>query len=74
MSLLVRRAHRPPLLLAGNLTYGEDILQRGQLPGVGRRLKLAESTGKVRALAWQQPGLIVLPAHDPTVARRLLDS
>ncbi len=46
----------------------------GELPGVGHRRQLAESTGKVRALAGQQPGLIVLPAHDPTAARRLLDS
>jgi glyoxylase-like metal-dependent hydrolase (beta-lactamase superfamily II) len=74
VSLLVRRDHRPPLLLAGDLTYGADILHRGQLPGVGRRRQLAESTGKVRALAERQPGLIVLPAHDPTAARRLLDS
>ena len=74
MSLLVRRAGRPPLLLAGDLTYGADILQRGQLPGVGSRRGLAESSHKVLALAGQQPGLVVLPAHDPTAARRLLDS
>jgi glyoxylase-like metal-dependent hydrolase (beta-lactamase superfamily II) len=74
VSLLIRRADRPPLLLAGDLTYGADILQRGQLPGVGHRRQLTESTGKARALAGQQPGLIVLPAHDPTAARRLLDS
>jgi glyoxylase-like metal-dependent hydrolase (beta-lactamase superfamily II) len=74
MSLLVRRAGRPPLLLAGDLTYGADILQRGQLPGVGSRRGLAASSHKVLALAEQQPGLVVLPAHDPTAARRLLDS
>jgi N-acyl homoserine lactone hydrolase len=74
MSLLVRRAGRPPLLLAGDLTYGADILQRGQLPGVGSRRRLAESSHKVLALAQQQPGLVVLPAHDPTAAQRLLDS
>jgi N-acyl homoserine lactone hydrolase len=74
MSLLVRRAGRPPLLLAGDLTYGADILRRGQLPGVGSRRGLAESSHKVLALAEQQPGLVVLPAHDPTAARRLLDS
>jgi glyoxylase-like metal-dependent hydrolase (beta-lactamase superfamily II) len=74
MSLLVRRAGRPPLLLAGDLTYGADILQRGQLPGVGSRRRLAESSQKVLALAGQQPGLVVLPAHDPTAAQRLLDS
>jgi len=74
MSLLVRRAGRPPLLLVGDLTYGADILQRGQIPGVGSRRRLAESSRKVLALGEQQPGLVVLPAHDPTAAQRLLDS
>jgi N-acyl homoserine lactone hydrolase len=74
MSLLVRRTNRPPLLLAGDLTYGADILQRGQVPGVGNRRQLAESSRKVLALAGCQPGLVVLPAHDPTAAQRLLAS
>jgi N-acyl homoserine lactone hydrolase len=74
VSLLVRRAGRPPLLLAGDLTYGAEILRRGQLPGVGDRRLLAESSRKVLALRQRQPGLVVLPAHDPTAAQRLLDS
>ena len=74
VSLLIRRTGRPPLLLAGDLTYGAEILQRGQLPGVGNRRRLAEGSRKVLALAQQQPGLVVLPAHDPTAAQRLLDS
>jgi glyoxylase-like metal-dependent hydrolase (beta-lactamase superfamily II) len=74
VSLLIRRAGRPPLLLAGDLTYGAAILQRGQLPGVGHRRRLAESSRKVLALAGPQPGLVVLPAHDPAAAQRLLDS
>jgi glyoxylase-like metal-dependent hydrolase (beta-lactamase superfamily II) len=74
MSLLVRRTSRPPLLLAGDLTYGADILQRGQVPGVGNRRQLAESSRKVLALAGHQPGLVVLPAHDPAAAQRLLAS
>ena len=74
VSLLIRRTARPPLLLAGDLTYGADILRRGQLPGVGHRHLLAESTRKVLVLHQQQPGLVVLPAHDPTAAQRLLDS
>jgi N-acyl homoserine lactone hydrolase len=74
VSLLVRRAARPSLLLAGDLTYGAEILRRGQLPGVGSRRWLEESSRKVLALAEHQPGLVVLPAHDPTAARRLLDS
>ena len=74
VSLLVRRAAQPPLLLAGDLTYGAEILQRGQLPGVGNRRLLAESSRKVLALRQQQAGLVVLPAHDPAAAQRLLDS
>jgi len=74
VSLLVRRAARPPLLLVGDLTYGAELLQRGQLPGVGSRRRLAESTRKILALQHQQPGLVVLPAHDQTAAQRLLDS
>ena len=74
VSLLVRRTGRPPLLLAGDLTYGAELLRRGQLPGVGNRRRLAESTRNVRALARRQPGLVVLPAHDPTAAQRLLDT
>jgi glyoxylase-like metal-dependent hydrolase (beta-lactamase superfamily II) len=74
VSLLVRRGGRPPLLLAGDLTYGAELLQRGQLPGVGTRRQLAESTRKVLALQQQLGGLVVLPAHDPAAARRLLDS
>ena len=74
VSLLVRRGTRAPPLLAGDLTYGAELLQRGQLPGVGTRRQLAESTRKVLALEQQQPGLVVLPAHDPAAAQRLLDS
>jgi N-acyl homoserine lactone hydrolase len=74
VSLLIRRTGRPPLLLAGDLTYGAEILQRGQVPGVGNRRRLADSSRQVLALARQHPGLVVLPAHDPTAAQRLLDS
>jgi hypothetical protein len=49
-------------------------MPRGQLPGVGRRRQLAESTRSVLALAGKYPGLVMLPAHDPTAARRLLAS
>jgi hypothetical protein len=42
--------------------------------GVGNRRRLAEGSRQVLALAEQQPGLVVLPAHDPAAARRLLDN
>jgi len=74
MSLLVRRGTKAPLLLAGDLTYGADILERRQIPGIGNRHDLAATTGKVLGLKEQMPDLVVLPAHDPTAARRLLES
>ena len=72
ISLLFRRGARPLLLLAGDLTFGAELLERRQVPGVGNRCRLAETTGKVLALTKQMPDLVVLPAHDPTVAARLL--
>jgi N-acyl homoserine lactone hydrolase len=74
MSLLVRRKSQPSLLMIGDLSYGADILRRGQVPGVGKRRQLAESSRKVLALAERERGLVVLPAHDPTSAQRLLAS
>ena len=74
MSLLVRRKDQPSLLMVGDLAYGADILRSGRVPGVGNRRQLAESSRKVLALAEREPGLIVLPAHDPTSAQRLLDA
>jgi N-acyl homoserine lactone hydrolase len=74
MSLLIRRGGRPPLLLVGDLTYGADILERRRVPGVGNRRGLIEATDKVLALKKEMPDLVVLPAHDPTAAQRLLKS
>ena len=74
MSLLIRRRGRSPLLLVGDLSYGAELLERRQLPGVGDRSQLARSTDQVLALKQRMPGLVVLPAHDPTAAQRLLDS
>jgi N-acyl homoserine lactone hydrolase len=74
ISLLIRRGTRPPLLLVGDLTYGAELLERRQVPGVGNRRRLAETTGKVLALKQQMPDLVILPAHDPTAAARLLGS
>jgi N-acyl homoserine lactone hydrolase len=74
ISLLIRRRTRAPLLLVSDLTYGAELLERRQVPGVGNRRRLAETTGKVLALKQQMPDLVILPAHDPTAAARLLGS
>jgi N-acyl homoserine lactone hydrolase len=74
MSLLIRRRGRSPLLLVGDLTYGAELLERAQVPGVGAHQQLVEATAKVLALKETMPDLVILPAHDPTAARRLLES
>lgn len=74
MALLVRRETRSPLLLVGDLTYEAELLERRQIPGVGSRRHLLEATDKVLALKKEMPDLVVLPAHDPTAAGRLLAS
>jgi N-acyl homoserine lactone hydrolase len=74
LSLLIRRRTRSPLLLVGDLTYGAELLERRQLPGVGDRGQLVETTEKVLALKRRMPELVILPAHDPTAAQRLLES
>ncbi len=65
---------RRPLLLVGDLTYAADNLEPRRVPGVGNRRRLLEATNKVLPLKKAIPGLVVLPAHDPTAARRLLQS
>ena len=74
VSLLVRRQGHPPLLLVGDLTYDAGLLARRQVPGVGARREMLRTTDKVLALANRIPGLIVLPAHDPGAASRLLEA
>jgi len=74
MALLVRRRRRSPLLLVGDLTYAAELLERGRLPGVGVRGQLASTTANVLALRERMPDLVILPAHDPTSAQRLLES
>jgi N-acyl homoserine lactone hydrolase len=73
VSLLVRRRTLPPLLLVGDLTYDAALLERRQVPGVGERDQLRRTTDKVLTLAGRTPGVVVLPAHDPTAVERLLD-
>jgi N-acyl homoserine lactone hydrolase len=74
ISLLIRRRTRSPLLLVGDLTYGAELLERRQLPGVGTRNRLAETSQQVLALKERMPDLVILPAHDPSAAKRLLES
>ena len=73
VSMLVRRDDAPPLLLIGDLTYAEELLERDQVPATGDKELLLESFANVRSLKKQIPDLIILPAHD-THAVDALDS
>jgi glyoxylase-like metal-dependent hydrolase (beta-lactamase superfamily II) len=68
MSLLVRAAGMPPLLLVGDLTYDVRLLADERVPGVGSHRGLVESTRLVNALAERYPDLVILAAHDPAAA------
>jgi glyoxylase-like metal-dependent hydrolase (beta-lactamase superfamily II) len=71
MSLLVRRANGPPLLMVGDLTFGVEAMEYGYEPGFGSRLELAESTRRAQMLRARTPGRAILAAHDPAAAELL---
>ena len=68
MSMLVRRAEGPPLLLVGDVTYDIAAFERGTSSGVGSRRRLRETRQRVLALRAANPGMPILAAHDPAAA------
>ena len=68
MSMLVRRSDGPPVLLVGDLTYDIDAFERGIHGGVGSRRRLRRTRAQVLALRRNNPGLVILAAHDPAAA------
>jgi glyoxylase-like metal-dependent hydrolase (beta-lactamase superfamily II) len=73
MSMLVRLADGPALLLVGDLTYDIHAFERGGTSGVGSKRTLRATRSKVLALRANHPGMPILAAHDPAAAA-LLDS
>lgn len=71
MSLLVRRAGQPPVLLVGDVTYDPDLLARGIVPGTGARAVQLETARRIADLTARLPGLVVIAAHDPRAPQRL---
>ena len=72
LSMLVRSAGSPPLLLIGDLSYEVDLLMNDQLPGVYHdKLQLLSSFANVRALKKQLPDLVILASHDPAAADKI---
>ncbi|SDK48318.1 N-acyl homoserine lactonase family protein [Nonomuraea jiangxiensis] len=71
LSMLIRRPDHAPLILVGDLTYDDDLLAAGALPGVGDKKQMRDAVNKVNALRATMPDLAVLAAHDPGAADRL---
>jgi N-acyl homoserine lactone hydrolase len=71
LSLLVRQAGRPPLLMVGDLTYGVHVFDHGGVPGVGSRRRRRDTTAMVTTMRQRIPDLVILPAHDPGAADHL---
>ena len=71
LSLLLRQDGMPPMLFVGDLTYDVDLLESGDVPGVGRRAELQRSSELVGELRRQHPSLLMLAAHDPAAAAML---
>ncbi len=74
VSMLVRRRAGPELLLVGDLTYDEKLLDRDQVGAVGDPEQLRGTYAKVRALKEHTPELVILPAHDPHAPEKLWSS
>lgn len=71
MSMLIRSAGLPPILLVGDLTYEADLLMNNKTPGTGDAKQLQSSFAKVRNLKQQLPDLVILASHDPVAAEIL---
>jgi glyoxylase-like metal-dependent hydrolase (beta-lactamase superfamily II) len=71
ISLLVRRPQRAPLLMVGDLTYDDNLMKEGHMPGVGSKRQMRTAIDMVNQLRQHIPGLVILPAHDPGAAARL---
>ena len=58
-------------MMVGDVTYDADLLGLGHVPGVGSRRGLRDSTAMINIMWQRDPGLVILPAHDPAAAGRL---
>ena len=74
LSLLIRRRDMAAAAAGRRPHLRSCAAGAPSAPGVGDRGQLAPTTDQVLALKERMPGLVILPAHDPTAAQRLLES
>ena len=48
-----------------------DPLELGHVPGAGRQRRLRVAAAMINTMRPGNPGLVILPAHDPAAASRL---
>lgn len=71
VSVLVRRRDAASVLLIGDLTYSDELLDRDQVAGTGDKAALLDSYARVRALRDRIPDLVIIASHDATAAKKL---
>lgn len=75
VSMLLRSAGMPPILLIADLAFELDMLMADRLPGVAEDVEaMRASNARVRALRERLPGLVILPSHDKETAARLAEA
>lgn len=74
LSLLVRGAGMPPLLLVGDITYDHRLLAEERIPGVGEPRELRRTVRMINGLRERHPDLVILAAHDPAAAGLLREA
>ncbi len=71
VSMLIRSASSPPILLVGDLTYSAELLFNNQVPGLGNKKALLDSFAKVQVMKAHTPNLVVIASHDTSAASKL---
>ena len=64
LSMLVRSALTPPILLIGDLAYSASAIMEDRVPGTGDPRQLRDTYAKVRELKQHMPDLLIIPSHD----------
>ena len=60
-----------PIRRVSVVSTGQVQIRPGHVPGVGSRRRLREATAMINTMRQRDPGLAILPAHDPGAASRL---
>ncbi len=75
VSMLLRSAGMPPILLISDLAFELNMLLDDHLPGVGEDFEaMRDSNARVRALKARLPELVILPSHDMETSTRVAEA